>query len=551
MGAVLCNTTTISNWTLQPLNFDLVVASNALNYNALSKALVLSTGAINTLNAVVNYSTLSELNSELIVSLSAQEYNAVQKQIHVVQSALLACDTPIEISTLFDISTGLTLSMDALQYIGVEKTTNVSTGATIGDTLLFTTATLQPIYKVVISSESILTPVTKNIVVSTGANGLNPLSLTVTSTASTEPENIVISDFETYIIHKGTRYEIIDLVLRDGIDTYAWQGSLELAQPYAYQALKVGEDFDLYYFGQVFELMVEKRSLTRDNPVQPKLVIDVISRSARLAKPFNEVEINQTFTANKASVIANLITPVTWGLLDWVVKSGRFAVDNAAPLDALQSLVTAVGGMLETTRDSNLVAKPVFKTLPWEWSAGNADHELNDFEDNISYSESYERTYRYNRITISDSESRQWSIRSETDSKDPTKATIIVTSYPWCDSVELVHTSYPGIVIKPLGATAWSPRDDTNLYETIEFKENRASTQYPVFQINSYQYTHKDLGSMAFDIDTNEIRTNDTAGVEAGYSIARVHYITRDVRFSVSGMLPGETTQFLAIAEEN
>lgn len=550
LGSMLCNSYTVSSYTLQPLSLDFVAATNALDYNAIHKVTTVSMGALTTLSAVVNYNTLLELKNELAISLAADEYNKLSKQIHVVQSALVGCDIPLSESTLFDISTGLTVSLEALQYIGVGKSATLSTGATIGDSIIFTVDTLQPVYKVVVSSESLRTPVVKDVTIRTGAEALNLLSVVVTSTSSTEPENIVISDFETYIIHKGTRYEIIDLVLRDGIETYAWQGSLELAQPQAYQALKVNEDFDLYYFGQVFELMVEKRSLTRDNPVQPKLTIDVISRTARLAKPFTQDVINQNFTANKASVIADSIHPVTWQLLDWVIKSNRFAVDNAAPLDALQSLVTAIGGMLLTTRDGVLVAKPVFKALPWEWKAANSDHELNDYEDNISYSEAYEKRFKYNRITISDSESRQWSIRTESDPKDPTKATVILHSAPWCTEVDLVHTSHAGIVIKPLGATAWSPSDDTNLYETIEFKNNTASTQYPIFQLNSYQYTHKNLGAMTFDIDTNEFRTNDTTGVEAGYSIARIHYITRDIRFSVSGLTPGETTQFLAISEE-
>jgi len=491
--------------------------------------------------------TLQPVTTGLAVTLDAEQYNKLKSTVTVTEGASVTSLVTISEATLQGVSSIVTASLAALQYIPLSNNVTVTGAALLSSPMNVTEATLQPVSNVIISSESIRTPVSSVLSITLQATEKNELSVVITNSSSTEPENIVLSNLETYILHKGTRYEIIDLVLRDDFDSYAWNGSIELAQKEAYQALKIAEQFTLYYLGQTFELIVEKRSLSRDNPVQPRLNIDVISPTGLLDKPFNEVEISEEFTANKASVIANSIAPIDWQLIDWTIPNGRLAVQNATPIEALTVLVDAVGGMLTTDRDGNLSAIPKFKSLPWQWNLSNVDEVFTDYADNLAYSESYQGIDAYTEVTISDiEEDRQWDLRFESDPLDNTRGTLILKVYPWCESVDIVHTSHDGIVIKPIGVKIWSPKDDNYNYETVEFKENKASTQYPIYQINSYQYTYKNLGSMEFTQDTNEIRTQD----EQGYSVARIHYLTRDIRWEVSGMLPEETTQFLAVIEE-
>lgn len=100
------------------------------------------------------------------------------------------------------------------------------------------------------------------------------------------------------------------------------------------------------------------------------------STSALLAQPYAPLRTRQQIADRTAAQLADEEVEGTgwtliWDAVDWLVPGGTWSYADAAPIDALVQLASAIGARLESDRSApELRVKPVHPVSPWAWEAG-------------------------------------------------------------------------------------------------------------------------------------------------------------------------------------
>ena len=325
--------------------------------------------------------------------------------------------------------------------------------------------------------------------------------------------------------------------LKTDLDSYCWSTSdINIANRADFVNMKIGDNFKLVIGAYVWELMITRKNLNRQNVNRPQHVISAASQTFKLNY--------QTITKQYPSIYARdavediLGYAVTeWSIANWKIPNNILVFDNAKKIDAIRKITDSVKATIQTQRNGDIVIAKRYPVPPAYWEKTPIVHLLNTDTKEFSYSETFEKINTYNFVSIGNEDDEpQCEIETEIDNNGRGYVKLFPT--PW-RMMGLVHTSSNSVSIGiPI-------ERQKSKCEIIEFQNGQAGVQKPVYQLVSINWRYDELILSPISSDAKTLFA--TGGkFNEGYSVAEVRYKYRYIEYPVN--IPrNETIQFLAI----
>ena len=338
----------------------------------------------------------------------------------------------------------------------------------------------------------------------------------------------------------GRRIPILTWDLRAQEGGYLYEGTVTVGAE-GYGLVRVGDAVTLDLFGEPYSLVVESRRRDREGAAGRRFALELRSPTVRFDFP-RAAPVTRTFDASvmaRAAVETLLGEAVAgWDLVDWRIPAFRLAFEDASPIAAAQEIVQAPGGTIETDPDGTLRVRHLYPSSPKHGYADVAPaRTVDDQDDVVSSSESFEPRRRVDRLTIRDTVEGLFNDRLEfePDANNSRSGTLRVYPSPWRSGLVVRHTSNAALSLTPNGETT---REET---EVVEFAAGRAGLRFPVEALLALEWLYVSLGAVTFEAHETELK----AGGEQGYSLARVTYRVRSIDYRVASATVDEAQLIL------
>lgn len=319
-------------------------------------------------------------------------------------------------------------------------------------------------------------------------------------------------------------------------DSPVWIARLELLDLGEFSGIAIGDPITLVLGLEVFQLIVDGKTLSRESIAARQLEVTAVSPIALLDAPFAATtRWYRTEAISAFAAVEALIGTVAWQLPDWIIPAGRLLMDGVTPLSAARTIAAAVGGIVESTPEGSVICRRRHPVSITAYGDATVAHGLFDTEV-IASRARIAPSRGFNRVTLANEEGvggvTSDRIEYVADAEDPNQGTVRA----WLGSprtVVLAHTGHPDTVVASLGEVT---RVET---ETVEIIEGRGSTRYPVVAQVTHTWQHSDLGDVTADGQTLQAAT-------AGYSLLRFTYTTTSIDWRVA-LARDEEVQFVLI----
>lgn len=371
---------------------------------------------------------------------------------------------------------------------------------------------------------------------------------------------LVIGDF--YVRLGNSNLDFLSVYISSDEDSPYFQGEITLKDSKDYQRFPRDTPFIVHLLDLDFHFIVDSRKLSRTIDDEGNLLEScTISGLSPLVAFSSPRSMNITKTWNDptlASVIVEeLLGPVTWNLIDWVIPAFRLAADNASPLDIATQVVTAVGGLIESQPDGSIVCRHRWPTSITQFET-SLPLDVWDETTIFSSSESSTNDELINKIRILDAEASyqdrlEYVPNKSGNDTDGMNGVLYAFISPWREGIRIVTTRPSVIRVGTLYEGVRIIADTNPEYpaETLTFTEGESSTEYPVLQLTELTWLDENLGSAAVAPYSTAITAG--SGTYGGYSLAKASYTARYLAVPVScfaSQVPTEA-QFLLLETVN
>src|SRR5690606_2242003 len=153
--------------------------------------------------------------------------------------------------------------------------------------------------------------------------------------------------------------------------------------PIEYRRFTPDKPFVVVLGADEYHFIVDTRSMQRNSQVAIDATINGISPAARLASPRAEPFTKTRDTAVLARAAGDEmlagsgVALSSYDIPDWFIPAFRLAVSDATPMDVLEMIAHAAGGVVQSDIDGTLSIRPLFPVPVPEWE-GNAQHIFSD-----------------------------------------------------------------------------------------------------------------------------------------------------------------------------
>lgn len=293
-----------------------------------------------------------------------------------------------------------------------------------------------------------------------------------------------------------------------------------------YAMLQVKDPFFLDLGVVRIEFVVDGKSFKRklsDESVDETPRITGSSPLALMDAPFamgRSISYAEPTSARK--VVEDLIGPVTWNILDWVIPVDALIFEGSTPLQAVRKVVEAVGAMVESDIDGTPICRRLFPVSVPDYTPSVADKIYTD-SDILGVDEVISPSSGFNRVSVSNGTSTTGVTADTLDqiSEEGNITERVVRAYLYKNRpVQLVHTGNPATQIIPLGLR---DREET---ERVEFLDGRASTRYKVKSIITSSWRVDELGEVTAS-------GNNLYSAVPSYSLLDITYAVESLDFLV------------------
>lgn len=364
------------------------------------------------------------------------------------------------------------------------------------------------------------------------------------------PEIINISGQPTITL-AGKVIDVFDAEISTDEEGFIWQAEITLLDIKDYKSINIDDQFTLNFYGEIFTLLTESKTLDRSSPVGLAMTVRAVSPAIRHDFP-RAAPLSVTYTTPvmaKATAEAVLGESITWDIPDWLIPANRLGIADGAPIQLVQQIVSAVGGVLESNPDGTLVTRPKFpvsmnimeddtQTLP-------IAQNYFDTADNLSVSEEYTPQKLFNKFRISDTVKEfdddldfDFDEITEEDgstTKSDTEGLLKAFVKPFRTNVVVKSSQDASIGFQLNGVST------EQLTELVEIKESVGNVSKPIFTLDSFEYQAIDLGTPLFVVDDTQIVTPN---VNLKYGLVEITYTTHFIEYSVTGV-PSKNVQFI------
>lgn len=284
-----------------------------------------------------------------------------------------------------------------------------------------------------------------------------------------------------------------------------------------------------------------------------------LSPLAQKASP-RGTKITKTWdTALSAStIVEELIGPVTWNLVDWIIPAYRLSADNASPLDVALQIVNAAGGLIESNPDGSVVCRHRWPVSIANFETASFDLELTETSI-FSINETSIQDELVDKFRIYDTDPGfqdrlEYIPNKIGEEDDPNNGILYVFPSPWREGLRVVTTRPTAVIVGTMteGTRSISSSNEDYPPEIVTFTDRTGSVQYPIMSLTSSVWLDEDLGSVIVTPYSTTIEAGN--GLYGGYSIARVEYVTRYLSVPVqcvASLTDPVEAQFLLLETQN
>lgn len=351
-------------------------------------------------------------------------------------------------------------------------------------------------------------------------------------TLSTGTPAPTVSD--TYMTVGGRDVRLSDAVIAQSEGSPQWEARMRLANIADYVLIMERDTVVLNLGGESYTLIITGKSLSRNAP--PNVDAQVTAKSAIVLKsaPYAAKTDYRYNTPTLASaIVADMIGAVNWEMVDWLIPADRVQLSDAMPLDAANTIVQVVGGVIQCEKDGTVTVRNLFPVAVNKYDISSPDVTLTDDDDTLSVSEEYEFKEGYNKLRIREGEASFGdSIEYEPTEGSLTTGLMRVYPSPWRDTWR-VYSTDSITLLTPKGMVSRSEE------ELVQFADGNASTKFPVFAITNVRWFSDSLGGIGFDAGSKSLSSGNT--VNFGYGLAVITYTTQSYDYDVVGTLDTST----------
>lgn len=319
-----------------------------------------------------------------------------------------------------------------------------------------------------------------------------------------------------------------------------WQCSIVPVTASDFGRLTLNKEFSLTFGSTEFKFIVDSRELSRSNSLESnaperRQSISGLSPLALKAAP-RALTVTKTWDVETTAkeIVEELIGSTDWELIDWTIPANRFGVTDQTPLAAAQTVVQAVGGVIESKPNGDILVRSLYPTRVPDYSGASADFQLGA-GDISELSETTSAQQYYNLFHIRDSNNdatnngNQDRLEFVADDDNGLKGLIHAYPSPWRTNFELTQSRPGKVTITELGE---APRQETE--EFLDVNEGRFSVRYPVEEVTTIAYHDIDLGGVT--ANNTEITT-----ATVGNTLITITYQTRSIVYRVEATEPVKT----------
>jgi hypothetical protein len=360
---------------------------------------------------------------------------------------------------------------------------------------------------------------------------------------------VVPSDTITVLV-QGIEIEVDALSLTLDEGNFVWHSELALAsQEDALLFSRLSLFQVVINMGTVkaetWNLVTDTKSITRSGFGDVDIRVIGFSPSIIMSDPYADPITYIVPTAMLASEIADLVAgTVEWNTYDWMIPAYRFGMTLTMPIQALNTLVEVIGGVIQSSKAGVIQVRPLYPVHIKDYNTAIPDQVFSDLEDNLSSTEDGTITTEQNKFRITESNS-SFSDTIEMDSYpyDEMMVLLRVLPVPWRESVQVVSANGTGVEITPLGVQS---RIISN--EQVEFVRGQCTFRYYPISFISMEWKTPSLGTIvpvlprsttwiAADLETNN-----------GYGIMLVSYNTESLNYAAKSIV--DLVDFLVTDED-
>ena len=344
----------------------------------------------------------------------------------------------------------------------------------------------------------------------------------------------------------GVSFPVEQAEVRLDEGQYAWACTITLFDPVYYDLFQPGDIFSIDMLGEDYIFLYDGKSFSRNSIVDIAASVSGISPSAELGEP-RAKKITKTWDTSVLALTAaqEVVAgyPMSWEILNWGLPAYRLAVEDMTPIEIVQLIATAAGGIVQTDPDGTLRVRYLFPIRVPDYLTAAHNQFYSDLDHNFTINEEVALPEIVNKIRIMDIAPGAFQDRVEfvQDEDAADRGYLKVFPSPWRDTLWVEHTSLPSVSAVYVGV-----RTEQLEPEDVEILDSKGSVSHPIYQLNTLEWLYLDLGGIVFESDKSEFTTTSTTHHE---SLLRITYTTRYLRFDV--VAPGvEKVQFLVKEEE-
>lgn len=251
--------------------------------------------------------------------------------------------------------------------------------------------------------------------------------------------------------------------------------------------------------------------------------VDLISPSALLDSPYCAL-VSGDYVGMASEICETLAAPiaVTWKILDWYVGDGILSASEESPLSVIRKIVNAVGGRVQSNPDGSISVISRYPKSCNTWQAQPTSYSIDYASTVISEQYSFVQAPGYNNFSIKDDSASDTTLRVVTEEIDTNSKQVKVFVYPdvlpsitHSGNATTVTINYSGYV-------------SVTEERQVEFVSGEGSVDGPVFNITSYSWKYRDLGTLTFE------PTGTLYSATQGDSLLDVEYSTGYYLYVVS-----------------
>lgn len=331
------------------------------------------------------------------------------------------------------------------------------------------------------------------------------------------------------LVKTGELIQILSGNLDFAEGDYNWSGEVVVAEFADFQKFAINDLVTLTLDGEAFEMIVDETALDRNAPASRSAKLRLLGRGALFDTPRVEpitIEFQTPISANAAAEQI-LGTTIDWQLIDWLIPAGRLGATSASPVEVVQKIAEAGGGLLETNPDGTFFVRDLYPVTVPAFDVATPDHQFFEATDILQQQETLQNQELENRLRIRDTGDggTRDRIVFEADESNGRQGTVKVFPNPFRD-ITLDHTSDAAITIVDTGEQIFDEEDQ------IEIREGSGNASFPILSIDTEEWMDDDLGPLTFVQDETEVQASNP-GVD-GYGLVTITYKTRAKTFFVS-----------------